>query len=664
MAFRLISLLLAAALGLGSSCALRSTSSNPPPQPLFLPEYSARSHGSKTLFDRVVEFDPGTFRIYVSPEYRSNPPRRVAVLPFTDKGSGNYVLDKVPITIRRAEQLADWRWTDSNRLRKDVEGYLAQREFETVNTLEVDAVLAARGVDNDVKLDGVTPQELGRWLDVDAVVYGEVTHYEVYYFMLFVGWEVTLRLKMVSTETGCTLVAGIGTRNKNEITPALALRDIAFNSAVNLTDLRDVDLRSAEEEVARELVWRIPLSNYASATLARSSSASAGHRNVQTPNKAKVKEEQTSNFAQGQSVALGPSNVDIKANDSSPSTSAQSHLPEDGTQGGHASPAGVEVGSAWGVPLGSKEVSGLSIPRSARLTNPQAEAVSDNSYCPQTPSWVSEISGQTDKRPEIFFRKEKRIFRHGRKTILDRLIETDPETFPIEVSPQYYANPPRRVAVLPFSYTQGDNLKVDMIPVTFHSGDEIERWRWTVGNRVRRVFVAFLAQREFEIVSPLEVDAVLAQHGVRTFGDLMRVSPQQLGSWLDVDAVVYGHVSRYDGYYVFLIGGWTVGLRIRMVSTSNGKDLIKASGGRYALIIRPAFVLVDIFLESGINLVEALRDIRLMRAEEETCREIVLRIPEVPKLVQELQAQAVQRSLKGADKAKKHQTAMDRRPPA
>lgn len=227
-------------------------------EPLFLPEYGVGEHGRKTWFDRVVETDPGRIHVDISPEFQRAPPRRIAVLPFVDRGSGNYVLDKVTITRRDPKHLTDWRWTDANRLRRVIDGFLSAREFITVPVPDVDATLAQHGIDDDAKLSRIPSQILASWLGVDAVVYGEVEHYEVYYLFLLAGWEVTLKIAIASGSTGNTTMEGEGTEYKFEVRPAEAGRDIFINSLFDLTDVRDVDLRRDEEEVSRELILRIP----------------------------------------------------------------------------------------------------------------------------------------------------------------------------------------------------------------------------------------------------------------------------------------------------------------------------------------------------------------------------------------------------------------------
>lgn len=233
----------------------------PEERPFFQKEYATETHGRKTFFDRLVETDPGGFHLNIAPEYETNPPERIAVLPFGDLGSANVVIDKIKLTHRNQQQRYDWAWTDSQRLRRAMQGYLAEREFVMANLDGIDAVLKEHGIDSMAKLENVPPQQLGQWLGVDAVIYGDVLHYEGYYLFLVAAWQVGVEMRMVSTHTGDTLIHAKGSRWDDQILPALDLEDIAINSAENLLQLRDINLARAEEEACRELVIRIPPSN-------------------------------------------------------------------------------------------------------------------------------------------------------------------------------------------------------------------------------------------------------------------------------------------------------------------------------------------------------------------------------------------------------------------
>jgi hypothetical protein len=261
-------LFLSAALAVLAGCSTVSHRTEET-RPFFQPEYEVGSHGRKTLFDKVVELDPGGLDVNVASNYQSSAPLRIAVLPFTDRGSANYVVDKIPLTFRDQQQRARWAWTDAQRLRRSMVGYLSGREFYVLNPIGIDAVLGARGITDEAKLEKVTPQKLGSWLGADAVVYGEILHYESYYLALVSGWQVAVRGRMVSTHTGEQLINFDGSRYDVNVLPALTPMDIAINSAESLLQLRDIQLARSEEEVCRELVLRIPVSESLRLQIAR-----------------------------------------------------------------------------------------------------------------------------------------------------------------------------------------------------------------------------------------------------------------------------------------------------------------------------------------------------------------------------------------------------------
>jgi hypothetical protein len=223
-------------------------------------EVGLETHGRKTWFDHLVEADPGQIRATIAPDYDAKAPLRIAVLPFSDSGGGNYVLNKIPLTHRGEQRRLDWAWTDANRTRRAVAGFLAEREFLEANLIQVDTVLKQHGIDTSKKLDAVPPTTLGDWLGVDAVVYGEVTHYEAYYAALISAWQIGANVRLVSTHDGEQLFAARGSRYSVDLHPAFDPMDIMINSVLSLLELRDVTLARAEEEDAREITMRIPRS--------------------------------------------------------------------------------------------------------------------------------------------------------------------------------------------------------------------------------------------------------------------------------------------------------------------------------------------------------------------------------------------------------------------
>jgi hypothetical protein len=227
-------------------------------RPFYQHEIGTETHGRKTLLDRIVETDPGGLDVQLASDYEEHAPATIAVLPFTDHGSAQYAVDKIPLSFRNKQERDEWAWTDAQRLRKAFVAYFSEREFSVVNPIAVDAVLQSHGINNDEDLQKVSPVTLGKWFGCDAVMYGSVKSYDAYYFALVSGYVVGVDSRMVSTHDGETLMRSDGSRWAMSVLPAMSMEDIVINSAQNLLQLRDVELARAEEEVARELVIRIP----------------------------------------------------------------------------------------------------------------------------------------------------------------------------------------------------------------------------------------------------------------------------------------------------------------------------------------------------------------------------------------------------------------------
>jgi hypothetical protein len=241
-----------------TGCA--STKANYDDRTFFRDEQGLETHGRKTWFDHLVELDPGTLKTHLAADYEQAAPQKIAVLPFSDRGNAQFVVDKIALTHRTDGEQADWAWTDANRMRRAVNGYLSSREFVEANMIQVDESLKEHGIDSEKKLAQVSPQTLGKWLGVDAVVYGDVLHYDAYYAFLLSAWQVGASVRMVSTHNGEELFSADGSRYSVNFMPAFDPIDVAINSGLSLLELRDVTLARAEEEAAREIVLRIPRS--------------------------------------------------------------------------------------------------------------------------------------------------------------------------------------------------------------------------------------------------------------------------------------------------------------------------------------------------------------------------------------------------------------------
>ncbi len=248
--------LLFSLLIMGCSSRNRRTTGN---EQFFLEEEGIAEHGKKKAIDRIYQIDPGDKEFEVFDTFYKNPPKRVAILPFDNLVGGNYILNEVPIPRFSKDKESDWNWTYANRIRRFFFGHFSAREFQDIELMYVDKVLNALNIKTPNDLKERSPQELGRMLDADALIYGEITDFKNSYYTLYAQIRIGLHIKCVSTEDGSVFFEGTHLRYDNDIRVATNPFDYIIASFQNYMSLRDVYAARASEEVARELVLRIPI---------------------------------------------------------------------------------------------------------------------------------------------------------------------------------------------------------------------------------------------------------------------------------------------------------------------------------------------------------------------------------------------------------------------
>jgi hypothetical protein len=249
----------------------------------------------------------------------------------------------------------------------------------------------------------------------------------------------------------------------------------------------------------------------------------------------------------------------------------------------------------------------------------------------------------TPDRSRPFFLREQKVETHGRKRVIDRVLEADPGCTEYCLAPDYQQSPPLKIAVLPFADHGNGNYLVNKIPVKRRNEAERAGWSWTYANRLRRAVTGALATREFVVVPLPAVDAVLLEYGITDMDKLGLVSPQMLGRWLGVDTIIYGDLLGYEAYYAFLVAAWKVSAHVRMVSTFDGHDIFSCRHTRYSTAVNPALDPIDMVISSAASLFQ-LRDMWLARAEYEVGYEIMLRLPPAKKSLLNLRGAAIQQS--------------------
>lgn len=212
---------------------------------------------TKDIVDRVYELDPQG-KIFVSRTLLENPPKTIAVLPFRSQiGEGrvegseelfNFLSRKDP---SQPESVGE-------RMRRSFFGQFAQLEFDHVKISRIDRTLQREGLDTWEKMETFSLQRLGELLKADAVIVGQVTHFDYYYVFLYSQLAVGLSLEMRDTKTGEVLWRVHDARRDHTvrivydpIALAVGLFQVGFS-------MRPINMMRAMDEICRELVGTIP----------------------------------------------------------------------------------------------------------------------------------------------------------------------------------------------------------------------------------------------------------------------------------------------------------------------------------------------------------------------------------------------------------------------
>ena len=212
---------------------------------------------TKNIVDRVYELDPQG-KIFVSQPLRENPPRTVAVLPFRSQTGEGRVEGSQELFNALSKKDPNQPEDVGERMRRAFFGQFAQLEFDHVKISRIDRTLAKEGLDSWEKMKSLPLQRMGELLGADAVIFGEVTHFDYYYAFLYSQLAVGLSLEMMDTRTGETLWRVHDARRDHTvrvvydpIALVVGLFQVGFS-------MRPINMMRAMDEICRELVGTIP----------------------------------------------------------------------------------------------------------------------------------------------------------------------------------------------------------------------------------------------------------------------------------------------------------------------------------------------------------------------------------------------------------------------
>lgn len=154
--------------------------------------------------------EPYEFKTYrLSPDLLRNPPRSVAVLPFSNSvkesklliQNWRNVLDEEKRFDIETEQRRTEEYLQRMFVRRAFYKHFSIKPYRDRELIAVDQILKSHDIEWAEDLNTMTPGELAAALEVDALVYGEITHLNRVYFGLYSEVAVGATVTMIDART-------------------------------------------------------------------------------------------------------------------------------------------------------------------------------------------------------------------------------------------------------------------------------------------------------------------------------------------------------------------------------------------------------------------------------------------------------------------------------
>ena len=191
---------------------------------------------------QIRELFQGKF--IVDPYMEKHRPVTIAVLPFIDQS-------------RQKEGAV--------AVRKGFYNHFSSLPFKDMELQRVDNLLGKANLSDPEAVYRTSPQELGKLLNVDAVVFGEISNFDKLFAVMYSQVAVGAQIKMYDTKTGNFLWSGQHTVRIHE--GGLSVSPIGIVATVIATamNVRDIQLLRACDDLFREMVKTIPVPTLAEA---------------------------------------------------------------------------------------------------------------------------------------------------------------------------------------------------------------------------------------------------------------------------------------------------------------------------------------------------------------------------------------------------------------
>jgi len=135
------------------------------------------------ITSEIRTFFKGTYKVY--PAMEKHMPKLVAILPFSNASESQQ---------------------GGQEVRRGFYNHFCSLPFKDMELIRVDNLLEKAGLTDPVEISKKSPQELGKILGVDAVIYGEISNFDKLFAVVYSQVAVGAKIKMYDTKTGGALV--------------------------------------------------------------------------------------------------------------------------------------------------------------------------------------------------------------------------------------------------------------------------------------------------------------------------------------------------------------------------------------------------------------------------------------------------------------------------
>ena len=180
----------------------------------------------------------------IDPYMENHRPLTVAVLPFMDQS-------------RKKE--------GAIAVRKGFYNHFSSLPFKDMELQRVDNVLSKANLGDTEAIYKTSPQELGKLLNVDAVIFGEISNFDKLFAVMYSQVAVGAEIKMYDTKTGNFLWSGQHTVRIHEGGLSVTPFGIIATVVATAMNVRDIQLLRACDDLFRDMVKTIPVPTIAEA---------------------------------------------------------------------------------------------------------------------------------------------------------------------------------------------------------------------------------------------------------------------------------------------------------------------------------------------------------------------------------------------------------------